>query len=370
MIIGSEKDVTQAVLGEYERIKNPRLREIISALVRHLHGFAREVKLTEEEFQAAIGYIVALGKHTNESHNEAVLMSGSLGFSTLICLLNNGNRGQTETDANLLGPFWRMGSPRTKNGDSIVRSPTPGAALFVDAWFKDTDGKPIEGAEVDVWHSSTEGFYENQDPVQADMNLRGKFITDKDGHIGFRSVKPAGYPIPIDGPVGELLRAAGRHNMRPAHLHFLAYKPGFKTLISQIYDPRGQAHRNRRAIRRHASLDRQLRQARRAARGRAGRQAAVVFDRTYLRHGKGRGAFAETADHGKGAGRSGRKFRISNRCEGAIPLRTTRRSTKPRSRPVESAGQIRQSTRRDCRSAGSCRCARRRGAGSARPRLR
>jgi hydroxyquinol 1,2-dioxygenase len=237
MIIESEKDVTPVVLSEYERIKNPRLREIVAAFIRHLHEFAREVKLTEEEFQAAIGYIVALGKHTNETHNEAVLMSGSLGFSTLICLLNNGNRGQTETDANLLGPFWRLDSPRTTNGASIVRSPTPGAGLFVDAWFRDTNGKPIEGAEVDIWQSSTEGFYENQDPIQADMNLRGKFITDKDGHISFRSIKPAGYPIPIDGPVGELLRAAGRHNMRPSHLHFLAYKPGFKTLISQIYDP-------------------------------------------------------------------------------------------------------------------------------------
>jgi catechol 1,2-dioxygenase len=237
MIIGSEKDVTKAVLGEYARIKNPRLREIMSAFVRHLHDFAREVKLTEEEFQAAIGYIVGLGKHTSETHNEAVLMSGSLGFSTLICLLNNGDRGQTETDANLLGPFWRMDSPATKNGASIVRSPTPGPALFVDAWFRDKNGKPIEGAEVDIWQSSPEGFYENQDPVQADMNLRGKFTTDKDGHINFRSVKPAGYPIPIDGPVGELLRAAGRHNMRPAHLHFLVYKDGFKTLISQIYDP-------------------------------------------------------------------------------------------------------------------------------------
>ncbi len=237
MIIGSEKDVTKAVLGEYARIKNPRLREIMAAFVRHLHDFAREVKLTEEEFQAAIGYIVGLGKYTNETHNEAVLMSGSLGFSTLICLLNNGDRGQTETDANLLGPFWRMDSPATKNGASIVRSPTPGPALFVDAWFRDKNGKPIEGAEVDIWQSSPEGFYENQDPVQADMNLRGKFTTDEDGHIGFRSVKPAGYPIPIDGPVGELLRAAGRHNMRPAHLHFLVYKDDFKTLISQIYDP-------------------------------------------------------------------------------------------------------------------------------------
>jgi len=237
MIIESEKDVTKAVLSEVARSKNPRLREILSALVRHLHDFACEVKLTEEEFQAAIGYIVALGKHTNETHNEAVLMSGSLGFSSLICLLNNGNRGQTETDANLLGPFWRTNSPRTPNGGSIVRSPTPGPALFVNAWFRDVNGKPIVGAEVDIWQSSPEGFYENQDPVQADMNLRGKFTTDADGHISFRSVKPAGYPIPIDGPVGELLRAQGRHNMRPAHLHFLVYKPGFKTLISQLYVP-------------------------------------------------------------------------------------------------------------------------------------
>jgi hydroxyquinol 1,2-dioxygenase len=237
MIIASERDVTKAVLSEIERAPNPRLRELMSAFVRHLHDFAREVKLTEEEFHTAMAYIVALGKHSNENHNEAVLMAGSLGLSALICLLNNGDRGQTETDANQLGPFWRMDSPRTENGGSIVRSPTPGPVLFVDAWFKDTQGKLIAGADVDIWHSSTEGFYENQDPVQADMNLRGKFTTDANGYIGFRTVKPAGYPIPIDGPVGELLRALRRHNMRPAHLHFLAYKPGYKTLISQIYDP-------------------------------------------------------------------------------------------------------------------------------------
>jgi len=237
MIIKDQLDVTTAVLSELERAPNARFKEIMSAFVRHLHDFAREVKLTEEEFQAATAYVVALGKHTSETHNEAVLMSGSLGFSTLICLLNNGNNGQTETTANLLGPFWRLDSPHTENGGSIVRSPTPGPALFVNAWLKDTAGNPIEGAEVDIWHSSPEGFYENQDPVQADMNLRGKFTTGKDGHFGFRSVKPAGYPIPIDGPVGELLRIQGRHNMRPAHLHFLIYKPGFKTLISQIYVP-------------------------------------------------------------------------------------------------------------------------------------
>ena len=237
MIIGNEKDVTKAVLSELERAPDPRFREIMSAFVRHLHDFAREVKLTEQEFQTAIVYINALGKHSNENHNEAVLMAGSLGLSALVCLLNNGDHGQTETDASQLGPFWRMNSPLTPNGGSIVRSPTPGPALFVDAYYRDVHGQPIEGAEVDIWHSSPEGFYENQDPSQSDMNLRGKFITDAEGHIGFRSVKPAGYPIPIDGPVGELLRAQRRHNMRPAHLHFLAYKIGFKTLVSQVYAP-------------------------------------------------------------------------------------------------------------------------------------
>jgi hydroxyquinol 1,2-dioxygenase len=235
MIIENEKDVTSAVLAEIARSPNPRFKEIMSAFVRHLHDFAREVRLTEEEFQAGVGYIVALGKKTTETHNEVVLMSGSLGFSQLICLLNNGQGGEVETDANLLGPFWRTHSPRLPNGASIMRSPTPGPMLFVNAWFKDRSGRPIADAEVDIWHSSPEGFYENQDPAQADMNLRGTFTTDQNGHISFRSVKPAGYPIPIDGPVGDLLRAQGRHNMRPAHLHFLARKEGLKTLITQVY---------------------------------------------------------------------------------------------------------------------------------------
>jgi catechol 1,2-dioxygenase len=237
MIIEKQEDVTSAVLAELQHAPDTRFREIMSAFVRHLHGFLREAKLTEAEFQAALAYVVALGKHSSESHNEAVLMAGSLGASALVCLLNNTDPTALETDQNLLGPFWRMQSPITPNGVSIVRSPTPGPALFVNAWFRDRDGRPVAGAEVDVWHSSPEGFYENQDPGQADMNLRGKFFTDQDGHISFRSVKPAGYPIPIDGPTGDLLRAQGRHNMRPAHLHFLASKHGLKTLISQLYVP-------------------------------------------------------------------------------------------------------------------------------------
>jgi hydroxyquinol 1,2-dioxygenase len=237
MIIDGPDSVTKAVLSEIERAPDPRFREIMSSLVKHLHAFVREVRLTEDEFQKAAHYINWIGKQTNEYHNEAVLMSGSLGVSTLVCLLNNGDNGATETTANLLGPFWRLDSPRTENGGSIVRSPTPGPELFVNAWVKDRAGKPVADAEVDVWQSSTEGLYENQDANQADMNLRGKFRTDAEGKISFRSIKPAGYPIPINGPVGDLLRAQGRHNMRPAHLHFLIFKPGFKTHISQVYLP-------------------------------------------------------------------------------------------------------------------------------------
>ena len=235
MIIARQEDVTPVVLDAYKNIEDPRLREIVASLIKHLHAFAREVHLTEEEFQKGTEILARLGQFTNATHNEVVLMSGSLGFSSLICLLNNGNKGQTETTANLLGPFWRMNSPRTENGASIVRSPTPGPALFVNCRVKDQSGKPIANAEVDVWHSSPEGFYEQQDPRQAPMNLRGKFTTDADGGFSFRSVKPAGYPIPIDGPVGDLIRAGKRHNFRPAHLHFLIFREGFKTLISQIY---------------------------------------------------------------------------------------------------------------------------------------
>ena len=122
-----------------------------------------------------------------------------------------------------------------ENGASIVRSPTPGEPLAVTAVVRDLDGRPVAGADVDVWHAAADGLYENQDPDQADMNLRGTFTTDVDGKIWFRTIKPSGYPIPVDGVAGDLLRAQGRHNMRPAHIHFLIYKPGYKTQFSQVY---------------------------------------------------------------------------------------------------------------------------------------
>ncbi|MCK9508504.1 MAG: catechol 1,2-dioxygenase [Pigmentiphaga sp.] len=233
MIIAKETDITQAVLAELEHASDPRFIEIMGAAVRHLHAFIRETKLTEREFQQACAVIAELGQRTSPSHNEVVLAAGSLGISSLVCLLNNGHGG--ETTANLLGPFWREGAPVMENGSSIIRSETPGTPTRVRVSIVDPDGKPVPEAEVDVWHCSSEGFYENQDPAQADMNLRGKFRTDAQGQVEFISIKPVGYPIPIEGPVGDLLRKQGRHNMRPAHIHFLVHKDGYKTQFAQIY---------------------------------------------------------------------------------------------------------------------------------------
>lgn len=234
-IIDKQEQVTSVVFDAMSRGPDARLREIMESLVKHLHAFAREVRLTEEEFEQGVDFLNRIGQATNDSHNEGVLFSDALGFSTLVCLLNNGQNGATETASALLGPFWRMHSPETKNGGSIIRSQTPGPALFAGCRVTDPEGLPIEGVEIDVWQASPAGLYENQDPDQANMNLRGKFRTDAAGRISFRSVKPAGYPVPTDGPVGELLRAQQRHPYRPAHLHFLCFKPGYKTLITQIF---------------------------------------------------------------------------------------------------------------------------------------
>jgi catechol 1,2-dioxygenase len=236
-MIRSFIDVTPAVQMVMGKTIDLRLREIMTSLIDHLHGFVVDTRLTEAEFRQATAIINEIGQRSTDTHNEAVLMAGSLGVSALVCLLNNGAEGQTETSQSLLGPFWRLNSPCTENGHSIVRSDTSGEALFVRGLVQDTNGKPIAGAEVDVWHASPVGLYENQDPEQAEMNLRGKFTTDGDGRFWFHTVRMIGYPIPTDGVVGRLLAAQVRHPYRPAHLHALIVKAGYKVLISQVYDP-------------------------------------------------------------------------------------------------------------------------------------
>ena len=235
MIVESPDQLTQDVIAVMERTPDPRLREIMSCLIRHLHAFVVEVGLTEDEFRTATALINEMGQLTNDSHNETVLMAGSLGVSSLVCMINNPGVGDRRTSQSLLGPFWRLHSPRAENGASLTRSPVSGEAFFMTGRIVDPAGRPIPDVEVDVWHAAPNGLYENQDDEQIDMNLRGKFTTDADGRFWFRTVKPAGYPIPTDGVVGRLLQAQGRHPFRPAHVHALAYKPGFKTLISQVY---------------------------------------------------------------------------------------------------------------------------------------
>ena len=234
-MIRTEQDITPAVLAELNRAQDLRFKTIMALAIQHLHAFVREAQLTEQEFYAACGTIAKLGQATTASHNEVVLMAGSLGVSALVCLLNNQVDGQATT-ANLLGPFWRMNSPATANGDSIVRSATVGVPLFMKIVVNDAAGLPVVGALVDVWNTSAEGFYENQDPAQTDMNLRGQFTTNDQGCIWFDTIKPSGYPVPVNGVVGDWLRAQGRHNMRPAHVHFLIAKNGYKTQFAQVYD--------------------------------------------------------------------------------------------------------------------------------------
>lgn len=240
MIIEKQEDVTKVVLAEMQRTPDPRTKELLTALVNHLHAFVRETKLTEREFQAAIGHLIGIGQKTTPSHNEAMLLAGSTGVSNLVCLLNNGARGTLPTQANNLGPFWRAGAPIVADGGSILRSPTAGDPLFVTGHMNDLQGRPIAGVEVDVWQSTPAGLYENQDAAQAEMNLRARFITQADGTFRFRSVKPGPYPVPNDGPGGAFLKAQLRHNWRPAHVHFLFFKSGYKTIASQVYVPDDQ----------------------------------------------------------------------------------------------------------------------------------
>jgi catechol 1,2-dioxygenase len=235
MIIRDEQDLTRAVLEELGHVPDARLREVLQAAVRHLHGFVRETRLTEVEFQQACRVVARLGQLTDASHNEVVLTAGSLGISQLVSLLNNASGGRESTSANLMGPFWREGAPVLDNGASLLRGDTAGEPLFVRATVLTPTGEPVAGARVDIWHASAEGLYENQDPSQPDMNLRGTFRTDAAGQAWFTTIKPAPYPVPVEGVAGDLLRAQGRHNMRPAHVHFLVSHPGWKAQFSQVY---------------------------------------------------------------------------------------------------------------------------------------
>ena len=234
MIIDNESQITEAVVRKLAATPDPRRRELMTSLVRHLHAFVREARPSEDEYDFALRFIAELGMRTDATRNEVVICADTLGISTLVCLLAN-PIGAGQTDPALLGPFWRKNAPRCRAGETIARSDTPGDPVFVTGRVLDAEGRPVPGAMVDVWQASPVGLYENQDPEQADFNLRGVFEADGDGRYAFRTVKPAGYPVPTDGPVGKLLEATARHPYRPAHIHFMVTHPGYRTLTTQVF---------------------------------------------------------------------------------------------------------------------------------------
>ena len=214
----------------------PRAREVLVSMVRHLHAFAREVRLTHDEWLVGIDYLTRAAAMTDDKRNEFILISDVLGLESLVDAISH-NAQDGETESAVLGPFYRSGAPRLARDETISqREDADGPSLRLKGRVTDADGHPISGAEIDVWETGPDGLYEQQDAAQPDMNLRGVFSTDADGSYALRAVKPVSYPIPFDGPAGDLLKTMGRHPYRPAHIHMLVRAPGFRTLVSQIYD--------------------------------------------------------------------------------------------------------------------------------------
>ncbi len=234
-LITSPESILNITLAAMQDTEDQRLKTLICSLTQHLHQFVLENQLTELEFEKALQFIVGIGQATGKNTNEVVLAADILGVSSLVSTINNLDLDGGSYAA-LLGPFWRKNAPLCSWGENISRSDLGGQAMEVRGRILDESKKPIPSAIVDVWQSSPVGFYENQDEHQADMNLRGRFETNENGEFFFKTVRPSGYPVPTNGPCGDLLRAQKRHPNRPAHIHFMISKPGYKVLITQVFD--------------------------------------------------------------------------------------------------------------------------------------
>jgi hydroxyquinol 1,2-dioxygenase len=229
-----ELTITFAVLQRVAGAKDPRTRLISEALVRHLHAFIREIAPTQSEWEAAIDFLTRTGQMCNEKRQEFILLSDTLGVSMLVDAINHW-MPQRATETTVLGPFFVKGAPEHAFGADISDGMS-GDPMLVTGSVADFRGKPIAGATVDVWHSDDDGYYDVQRASTADtFAMRGRFRTDKDGRFWFWSIKPAPYPVPHDGPVGEMLEAQGRHPWRPAHVHFMIGAPGCEQLVTHVF---------------------------------------------------------------------------------------------------------------------------------------
>jgi len=231
--------ITNAVLEAQAGCSNARLQTVMTSLVRHLHEFAREVQLTESEWFEGIRFLTRAGHITDDKRQEFILLSDVLGLSTLVTAQNNSKPAGC-TEATVFGPFFVEGAPRVEHGADIANG-AKGAPCVVRGQVRALDGTPVAGAVIDVWQADEEGFYDVQRPDQASLRARAQLASGSDGRFHFRSILAHCYPIPHDGPVGDLLALLGRHPWRPAHLHFMIEAPGFERLITHVFR-RGDAY--------------------------------------------------------------------------------------------------------------------------------
>lgn len=230
----NENTITDAAIDQMATTPNPRLKQIMESLVRHLHGFAREVDLTPEEWIEGIRFLTAVGQKCTPHRQEFILLSDTLGLSALVNALHDKCATGAATKSSLLGPFYRQDAPMLKLGDSII-SKCDGTEVVFYGRVIDSAGRGIPNALIQVWESDETGNYDLQKHDPSVMDLRGCFRTDANGEYYFRGVCPLGYLIPMDGPVGDMIRAQKRHGYRPAHIHFLIGAPGYSELVTALY---------------------------------------------------------------------------------------------------------------------------------------
>lgn len=230
-----EDDITAEVLARFAATPDPRLKQIMLSLISHLHAFVKEVQLTEAEWFQAIEILTEAGKMCSDKRQEFILFSDTLGVSMVVDLLDH-RKPDGATESTVFGPFHRLGAPDLPPGGNIAQRDAVGVPALVSGRVLDLDGKPIAGAELDVWQAQTNGLYDSQDEHPDQMHMRGKFRTDADGRYVIRTVQPVNYPIPSDGPVGAMLKATGRHPWRPAHIHFVVSADGYDPVTTHIFD--------------------------------------------------------------------------------------------------------------------------------------
>ncbi len=235
-----EQTITEAALGQMASTPDPRLRQIMESLVRHLHDFTREVDLTPEEWLEGIRFLTAVGQKCTAHRQEFILLSDTLGLSALINALHDKRATEDATKSSLLGPFYRHDAPMMKLGDSIIMK-SPGTEVCFYGRVVDSKGKGVPNALVQVWEPDETGNYDLQKHDPSEMDLRGCFKADSEGRYYFRGLCPLGYMIPMDGPVGDMIRAQKRHGYRPAHIHFVIGAPGYRELVTALY-VEGDAH--------------------------------------------------------------------------------------------------------------------------------